>query len=344
MSAQPIPIRNLYYLLCYAWDHLPEGEVVDVGRLQSNEVYDLFAYVLINGLKHLIRRGLERAYLEVCDDLSGIRGRVDIVGSARRLQLAHGRATCFFDELAVDTQANRILKSTLRWLAAEPKLDADLRHQLNQLDRQLGGISVVPISSRSFRTIQLNGNNRFYRFLLNLCAFVRNAWLADEKPGSQKFRDFQRDERAMARVFEDFVFNFYRLERPDLVVKEDRIAWQATSETDPSLSRLPQMRTDVSITLPGTKLIIDTKYYSQTFSQYYDSETFRSAHLYQMLAYLMNTPRDPTRTLEGMLLYPQVDRPLRESYTMQGLRIRVCTVDLALEWPQIRADLLELLA
>jgi len=38
-----IPIQNIYYLLCYAWDKLVEKEVVNVESINSTSLADLFA-------------------------------------------------------------------------------------------------------------------------------------------------------------------------------------------------------------------------------------------------------------------------------------------------------------
>ena len=37
-----IPILNIYYLLCYAWDRLREGQIVDVSALDSHDLSNLF--------------------------------------------------------------------------------------------------------------------------------------------------------------------------------------------------------------------------------------------------------------------------------------------------------------
>ena len=39
-----IPIKNLYYLLCYSWDQLEQGQLVDVANCPSTELVDLFAF------------------------------------------------------------------------------------------------------------------------------------------------------------------------------------------------------------------------------------------------------------------------------------------------------------
>jgi hypothetical protein len=39
-----IPVRNVYYLLCYAWDRLDESRVVAVEAGDYRHLVDLFAY------------------------------------------------------------------------------------------------------------------------------------------------------------------------------------------------------------------------------------------------------------------------------------------------------------
>ena len=52
-----IPIQNIYFLLCYAWDKLDERDVVDVDPVGITELVDLFSRVLISGTNHLLKRG-----------------------------------------------------------------------------------------------------------------------------------------------------------------------------------------------------------------------------------------------------------------------------------------------
>ena len=66
--SQHIPIQNIYYLFCYAWDRFEESKVVDVGGVDSPELVDLLAKVLSSGLKRLIRMGIDRGYVVVKED------------------------------------------------------------------------------------------------------------------------------------------------------------------------------------------------------------------------------------------------------------------------------------
>lgn len=345
--ASPIPVKNIYYLLAYAWNRLPEAEIVDVSNLESQELADLFAAVLINGIHHLLRRGLDQNYLTEEAELAGIRGRINIGITARRMLAPHGRAYCEFDELRVDTVPNQILRATVNVLVRVPSLDSELKLKLRGLNRELGGISQVPLSRSLFRSVQLHSNNRFYKFLLSICELVLTMGLVDESGGDLRFRDFSRDDKAMARLFESFVFNFYRIERPDLDIRKERIYWEASSTSDPEFRFLPTMETDISIRdKPHTRtLIIDTKFYKETFQQYYDREKIHSANLYQLVAYLNNLQYRTGADAEakGMLLYPVVQRSVRLNYNLAGHDVSICTINLGADWKDISSELRALL-
>ncbi|MDG1463124.1 MAG: 5-methylcytosine-specific restriction endonuclease system specificity protein McrC [Gammaproteobacteria bacterium] len=345
--SSPIPVKNIYYLLSYAWDRLPESEVTDVSGLESTELVDLFATVLSGGINHLLRRGLDQGYLLHDEEIAGVRGRINVARTARRMLLAHGRAHCEFDELSIDTQPNRILRATVRRLLKAKNVDKELRLKLRGLDRELRDVTEVPLTKHLFRSVQLHGNNRYYRFLLNICEMALDMSLVDEEEGAYRFRDFIRDERAMARLFESFLFNFYRIERPDLRLKKERIYWQASSSSDPELRFLPTMETDISVrNKPHTEtLIIDAKFYEQTFQKHYDKESVHSANLYQLASYLRNLEyrEGPDSQAAGMLIYPVVERSVRLSYELNGHPMQIATVNLNAEWQDIRAELLELI-
>ena len=168
----------------------------------------------------------------------------------------------------------------------------------------------------------------------------------DEASGTFRFRDFLRDEPHMARLFEDFIFNFYRIERPKMVASKDRINWLASSREDPdSKSRQKCGSADVVLRGGGRTIVIDAKYYKETFQGSY-SETAHSANLYQLLAYLKNLKETSGMGVpaEGILLYPVVDQSVQRNYQMHGHIFRIRTVDLSRPWQEIHKELLEIVA
>jgi 5-methylcytosine-specific restriction enzyme subunit McrC len=341
MPEPTIPIRNLYYLLCYAWDRLEQSGLVDVEGIGSTELVDLFARVLVNGVDHLARRGLEKGYTRVDEELRGIRGRIDILTTGRRFLLKHGRVQCGFDELTTDTLANQIIKATLLKLARDEGISDKNRSAVLHCAANLRDVAQISISSQSFRRIQLNGNSGSYRFLLNVCELIHDASLPDPNTGRHRFRDFLRDEAKMALVFQNFVYNFLQRERSDLKVYRENICWKAESDSDESLAFLPIMQTDISILRPGMKIIVETKYYKDTLTDYYGSESLHSSNLYQLVSYLVNA-QDDGQLVRGILLYPTVDRPLKLNYSILGIPVRVQTIDLARPWQEIHEEILNL--
>lgn len=99
------------------------------------------------------------------------------------------------------------------------------------------------------------------------------------------------------------------------------------------------MRTDVTITGPTGKTIIDAKYYRKSLSAYYEKESIISTNLYQLFSYLKQQD-DPLA--RGVLIYPQTSRPLDLHYQYEGHRISVCTVDLNTGWDMIEERLLRI--
>ena len=153
------------------------------------------------------------------------------------------------------------------------------------------------------------------------------------------FQDFTRDPARMGALFEAFVRNFYRHELPGWQVGRENISWQFTA-SDADHALLPRMQTDISLHRADRHLIIDTKFYAETFQRHFNVPKLHSAHLYQLFAYLKNRPvQVPT---EALLLYPVVQQEHSARFTQENQSIRLETLNLAADWPQIHQKLLAL--
>ena len=318
-----IPIRNVYYLLCYAWDALQEGEQVDVDLEGSGPTVNLLGRVLEAGVTHLLKRGLGREYITQEATVAGIRGKLEFGVTLKKNLLAEGRTVCAFDELHHDVLPNQILKATLRRLLTVPELDPALYGRLLGLRRRLHDISEIDLTARSFRTVQLHRNARVYLFLMSLCRLVYDNLLVDEETGQARFRDFVRDERQMASLFEQFVFNFYRREQSTYNVRRPHLQWQAEA-TEEDRKYLPVMRTDVVLRSAEETIVLDTKFYPRALvtSRTGSQPKVHSSHLYQMLAYLKNYEPE-VGVAAGILLYPTVEDDFSYNYRILGHPVRV---------------------
>lgn len=341
-----IPVQNIYYLLCYAWDKLEEREIVDVKNIDSTEILDLFCKVLINGSSHLLKRGLDRNYITYQEDTSSLRGKIDFNESVKRNLMRQARLRCEYDELSYNVLHNQILKATFRRLLQNGELDKDLKKELKVIYDYFYFIDDIKLSDRAFGSVRLNRNNYFYDFLLKICKLLYDNYFICEDEGEKKFKDFTRDEVKMRMLFEEFLRNFYRKEQSDFKVRREDIEWQFETEDENAEKLVPKMQTDISLESPKRKIIIDAKYYREILTNNQGSDKLRSANLYQMFAYLKNVEDNggANRRCEGILIYPTTDKELELRYRISGHKFSIRTINLNQEWRRIHNELLEIIA
>lgn len=344
MKSSAIPIANIYYLLCYAWDVLDERDALtEVDMTDSTHLVDLFARVLVSGTRHLLRRGLDRGYLPMSDEIAGVRGKLQVTQTLRRQLLRQGRAACEWDELEYDTLPNRILKTTLRRLHGASSLNQKTRADVADLLRWFEPVQAIALRADHFRRIQLHRNNRLYGFLLQVCKFLFEHWLPEEGGEERLFRDFEREH--LPRLFEKFVFNFYRLElSAEWCVSAPRIQWQMSSANSDARQFVPEMRTDVCLKSPQCAIILDTKFYAEALRQgRYDKLTLHASNLYQLFTYLRQQSHEPGwEQSAGVLLYPRTTQTFDADFVTHGHRLRGVTLDLTQSWSEIHNALLKL--
>ena len=341
-----IPILNIYFLLCYAWNKLEERDIVDIKSVDSTNLYDLFAKVLIQGINHLFKRGLDRGYIEYSEDSKCLKGKINFSTSIKRNLPIRAQMYCTFDELSHDILHNQIIKATCQSLIFIDTLDNSLRNELIGITRKLHRISDIKLKYTDFSQVQLNSNNSFYDFLLKICKLIYESLLVSDEDGDDKFRDFIQDDRKMRYVFEQFIRNFYKMELPNSKVYRENITWDTYSDNDDYLKYMPIMQTDTSIEINNQKTVIETKYLPKTFSiNQFDKKTFHSNHLYQLSSYLKNlsTKGGINENCSGILLYPKVKEDVCEKMIMLGHEVRIQTIDLEQDWKLIHNNLLDLI-
>lgn len=344
-----VPIQNVYYLLCYAWGHAEEKNLLDVDAVgRYEEVHDLLGKMLSEGTFRLLRRGIDRGYREFTEEFPGVRGKLEIGETIKRSSLIRSRTVCSYAKLSRDVLHNRILRASLDALLTRAPLSEGVREDVALAHDRLGGVGEVRLSRQAFRRVQIDRNMRIYRFLMSVGRLVHESVLVGQGTGETRFADFREDDATMWRLFEDFVAEFYRREQDRFRVRsQKKIAWHNASAREPShLERVPEMRADVILESPGRRIILDTKFYSDPFAGRFGARRLHSENLYQVLTYLENrqetNPEGPRH--EGMLLYPTVDETVRVDVELNGFPIRARSVDLDQRWDHIREDMLSLVS
>jgi 5-methylcytosine-specific restriction enzyme subunit McrC len=335
-----IPIRNLYYMFLYAWARFPGGAIGSVGIDKSPDLPNLLARLLADGTKRLLRRGLDRGYRTFTEELIGPRGRLRLDRIIKEAAQLRGTAICDFDELTHDIVHNQILKATFASLAGCADIERELRHDLRLLQGRLDDVSDRRLTKSSFRQVAISRNNREYIFLMRLCEFVFWSLMPDEVGSGARFQKILEDEARMSAIFEEFLRSFYQLHRPEYRVRSESPEWHVADATEADRALLPRMITDITLRHPDHAVIIDAKFYQKTLAASPYGERVRAGHLYQLITYLQHERlRHPGRPVSGMLLYPEVDRPLRLRYRLLGVLLSICTVSLEQDWVDVEAEL-----
>lgn len=331
-------------MLCYAWDVLKEKDVVKVDIPDNYSMLEFFAKILNSGTSYLIRRGLDRGYIECNDEIPNIKGKIDFSQSLNKLSFQNAKSYCIYDNFTYDVLHNRILKTTFAKILRIKNVKKELKNEISQTIKYFSDVSYTNINRKVIKSVKLNRNNHLYKLLLEICLLIEENLAINEDTGEATFKDFFEDR--METLFERFVLNYYKkhlgLKNPNKKVNVHRedIEWMVEGPLDEESKKyLPIMKTDVSISIDDRKIILDAKYYQKNLkTNQFDQEKLTSSNLYQLFSYIQNYK--DRENVEGILLYPTIDKELDLEYVIKGNRMSINTINLGLkDWREIEERL-----
>ena len=187
-------------------------------------------------------------------------------------------------------------------------------------------------------------NNITYKMIMNVCYLILNGLLLSEEKGENKYMTYLDDQK-LSSLYEKFVKEYYRRHFPILNPVALPINWNV--EDNEMIKLLPKMKTDITLTYKNKILIIDTKYYKHItqYNTLFDNNTLRSAHIYQIYAYVKNKDKNNTGYVQGMLLYAKTDEEQvpDQEYIMEKNKISIKTLDLTDNFEKV-AEILDNIA
>ncbi|MBQ7515907.1 MAG: 5-methylcytosine-specific restriction endonuclease system specificity protein McrC [Schwartzia sp.] len=332
-----IPVRNIYYMLSYAFRALRENGYKRVETESFENTAELFAAILISGITLQVKRGLGREYIEATESLSSPKGKLAIAESLKRQTHLKKQLVCTYDDFSVNARLNQILKSSAL-LLLRSGISKPRRKSLRRLLAYFGDVDEIDLRTVDWN-FRYHRNNKSYQMLMAICFLLYQGLLQTQSDSRTKLMDFL-DDQHLSRLYEKFLLAYYRREFPQLSARAAQIPWQLDGDRD---ALLPVMQTDVTLSHRDKTLIIDAKYYSRALQSQYDKNTLRSGHLYQIFTYVKNAAamKGQTHEVSGMLLYAKTDESLApdQTYSMTGNTIRVETLDLNQDFSKIAAQL-----
>lgn len=337
-------IKNIYYMLSYAFQVLKQTNYDEVASEKFDNIQDLFAAILCKGVAQQLKRGLYREYITKKDILPVMRGKLDLQGTLHLRMQRKQQLDCEFDELSVNNLFNQILKTTMHYLIADDHVAIKRKVVLKKLLVFFDEIDLLEPSVIPWSRLYYQRNNRNYEMLINICYFVLDGMLQTTEKGNYRMAGFSDEHMAM--LYEKFILEYYRQHHSYLSeAKAGQVKWNLTGDHSESLIRfLPIMQTDIMLRKEQKILIIDAKYYGKTLQQQFDKYTLHSNNMYQIFAYVKNQDRDNTGDVAGILLYAKTDEDITPDcvFNIGGNRIGAKTLDLNTDFKVIASQLDEI--
>ena len=336
-----ILIQNIYYMLSYAFHILKQEDYRKVAVEHFDKVHNLFAAILAKGISRQLKQGLYREYIPMHDNLSVMRGKLNINDTIHQQIQRSQKLACEFDEFSEDNLYNQILKLTADRLIHSPDVERKYQQALKKVMVFFHHVKLIPPDQIQWNLLAYQQGNRNYELLLNLCYLVLNDMLQTTEDGIYRLVSFS--EEHMERLYEKFILEYYKQHYPNYTPSARRISWNLTQTPDKKMMAfLPNMYTDITLQNNGITLIIDAKYYGKSLIQNYDKVALRSAHLYQIFAYVKNLDTANSGNVAGLLLYAKTEEdifPDGEPFVIGGNAIGAKMLDLNQEFHQIARQL-----
>lgn len=333
-----IPIKNIYYMLAYAFQVLQAGSYKDIEGEEFEHLHDLMAAILAKGIANQIKRGLGREYLAKVDMLNSPRGKIDISASIKMENYLKKRLVCHYDEYSKNTYMNQVLKTIASILLRSKDVKTEQKKALQRVLLFFHEVDLLNPKMIQWSNIKYHRNNATYRMLIEICKMVQVSLLPTEQEGPRRFKQFE--EEYMPRLFEKFVLEYYRKHYPEVEPSSAWIEWSIDGGDD---EHLPTMKPDITFEYNGKTLIIDTKYYNKILiaNPLYDKRTIHAGNMYQIFSYVKNKAAQSENIVSGLLLYAKTDEEICPdiSCKMSGNLISVKTLDLNQDFRSIQGQL-----
>ena len=163
-----ILIKNIYYMLSYAFQTLKQQDYEKVAAEEFDKIYDLFAAILAKGVARQLKQGLYREYVPVQDELSVMRGKLNMSDTVRLKAQCSRRLSCEYDNFSENNIYNQILKTTVMLLLRHTRVDQEYKSDLKKEMLFFSNVDTIDPTTIRWSAIRFQRNNNTYRMLISL--------------------------------------------------------------------------------------------------------------------------------------------------------------------------------
>ncbi len=197
-------IKNIYYMLSYAFQTLNQKSFEDIATEDFDNIHNLFAAILSKGIGRLLKQGLYREYLNRTEDITVVRGKIDMPGTIKNKIARRQVLTCEYDELSENNLLNQILKTTAMLLLRHGSVEQEFKNDLKKEMLFFSNVDTIDPALIRWSSIRFQRNNNTYRMLISVCQLILEGMLLTTESGEYKLASFV-DEQRMCRLYEKFI-------------------------------------------------------------------------------------------------------------------------------------------
>lgn len=183
-------IKNIYYMLSYAFQTLNQENYDDVAAESFDEMYDLLAAILAKGIGIQLKQGLYREYINRQEELPVMRGKINLPGTIKNRLARKQLLTCDYDELSENNLLNQIIKTAVMLLLRNAKVKAEYRDDLKKKMLFFSNVDLIEPTSIRWSSIRFQRNNQTYRMLISICQLIIEGMLITTDAGEYRLKKF----------------------------------------------------------------------------------------------------------------------------------------------------------
>ena len=217
-------IKNIYYMLAYAYQSLQQENYKDIATEKFDNVHNLLAAILAKGVALQLKQGLYREYINHQDNLMLLRGKINIHGSIKNKIMRKQLLNCDYDLLSENNLLNQIIKTTIVLLIRLADVKEKYKNELRKELLFFNNVDTLEAKSIKWANLTFQRNNRNYQLLVGICQLIIEGLLLTTESGAYRLHSWI-DEQRMCHLYEKFILEYYKKHYPCFSVRAAQIPW-----------------------------------------------------------------------------------------------------------------------
>lgn len=275
--------QRLVHMLAIALDlDIAAGAMTELSS-QKETILEILIGLFAHKLADEVRKGMPRRYLAHEDDLTAVRGQLDITRQFTTLIARPDRLACRYDDLSPDIVLNQIMKAAVERLT-RVSMSVENQRRLRELAFFYADISSVPPSALAWDNLILDRTNSRWRELVELARLLLGDRFQTTSSGATPGFSLTFD---MSRLFETYVARQLKkaLAGTDLTVHPQGGRLYCLEEVETGTGRF-MTKPDILVKRRGVvELIIDTKWKRVARQMDDPKRGVSQSDIYQIVAY-----------------------------------------------------------